>query len=838
MLGPAWRLARVELSAGLAGLGLFAVAVAIGAALLAAVWVSGALLLDAFDRNGRAILGGDAEIEVGATPLDDAVVEAFAALGTVSRVVDLRSTVRAPEGRSATVELRAVDAAYPLYGQLRVEGPDGAAMAPDRALAPDGGIAGAIVDPALTVRLGASLGDVVRLGEVEVRLAGLLRTEPDRLGAGAFMVGPRVIVSLDTLGAAGLVGPGALAEWRYRVRLDPGVPYETFADRAADLEPEVAWDLRSPSDAADRIRRIVARTTTFLGIAGVMALAIALAAAWTSASVWVRKRGRTVALYRLSGAEPRLVAVQHALILGLAAAAAALTGAALGAGLAVAATAPAAAMLPVTPGAFAVAGPALVAAAVVLLGVSGAAIPALAAAAGIPPGAAMRSGEAAADPGARATVLGLGLLVLAVLMAVLRLPSLGLALQAAAGMAAATVVLGLGAYAVSRLAAATAPRGFAAATAARALAERRPTLAKTLAVGIGIAGVTAVVAVRASLDESLQRELPAQLPALVLIDIQPDQRAPVEVLADRSGATGFSAEPNLRAVITAVDGQPAREAIVDASERWVIEGDRSLSWRAEPTAANLLAGDWWPADYDGPPLVSVEEDVAEAFSLAPGARLTYRVLGREITAEVANVREEDHRSFGVDYLLIGSPRPLAAAPHGWIASVEGPDAAIDRFVERLATAAPNVTAVDVRMLVGQVRAAIDGAGLATLAIAGMLLATGALAMAAVVAGDADARGREALVFALVGAARREIAAARWAENAATGLLAAMLGGGAGQLGGWWLAVEALGIDFRPGMAALILPPALGLAAGAVAAAAAGLGAVPRGRGRIARRLSA
>ncbi|NBB83575.1 MAG: hypothetical protein GVY28_09240, partial [Alphaproteobacteria bacterium] len=318
MLGPAWQLARVELRAGLAGLRLFAAAVAIGAALLAAVWVAGALLLDAFDRNGRAILGGDAEIEVGATPLDDTIVQALGDFGTVSRIVDLRSTVRS-DARSATIELRAVDGAYPLYGRLGIEGPEGRSLSPTEALAPRDGVPGAIVDPALTVRLGADLGDIVRLGDAEVRLAALLRSEPDRLGAGAFMVGPRVIVSLAALDRAGLLSRGALADWRYRIRLDPDVALDTFAQRASALEPEVAWDFRTPADAADRIRRIVARTTTFLGIAGVMALAIALSAAWTAAAVWVRKRGRTIALYRLSGAEPRLVGVQHAMVLALAA---------------------------------------------------------------------------------------------------------------------------------------------------------------------------------------------------------------------------------------------------------------------------------------------------------------------------------------------------------------------------------------------------------------------------------------------------------------------------------------------------------------------------------------
>ena len=107
------------------------------------------------------------------------------------------------------------------------------------------------------------------------------------------------------------------------------------------------------------------------------------------------------------------------------------------------------------------------------------------------------------------------------------------------------------------------------------------------------------------------------------------------------------------------------------NKRWTIEGDRSFSWSAVPTGAELLSGEWWPADYDGPPVVSAEEDLQEAFDLVPGDTITYSVLGRSFTSTVANVRKEYHRTFLPEFLMVASPDPFRNAPQSWIMSVEG-----------------------------------------------------------------------------------------------------------------------------------------------------------------------
>ena len=282
--------------------------------------------------------------------------------------------------------------------------------------------------------------------------------------------------------------------------------------------------------------------------------------------------------------------------------------------------------------------------------------------------------------------------------------------------------------------------------------------------------------------------MPDKIPELVLIDVQPDQVAAVRaLLADDPALTELQANPFMRMTVTKVNAVPAEDALKRENKRWTIEGDRSFSWSAAPTGAELLSGEWWPADYDGPPVVSPEEDLQEAFDLVPGDTITYSVLGRSFTSTVANVRKEYHRTFQPEFLMVASPNPFRNAPQSWIMSVEGEtESAVDEFVRSLASEHGNVTSIDIRQIVAQVTEVKNGAVGASLLVALILIVAGGLCLAAVVAAvvaaDVDARRREALVFVLIGASRTEISLARLTEALCIGAIAGIVGGAAGLLG--------------------------------------------------------
>ncbi|MEM9682126.1 MAG: FtsX-like permease family protein [Pseudomonadota bacterium] len=832
--GTLLTLFRIELGAGILGLRLFIGCVAVAAFMLGAIWMLGSGVSDGLAKSGLRILGGNVAITVPQRPLDEVLVARLAETGTLSSVVELRTAAQA-NGIRAPVELKAVDGAYPLLGSIGIAD----AESLERALAVQSGRPGAVVEPSFLSRFDAKIGDTLTLGADDFEIRGLLTMEPDRLSSGRFLVGPRVLIDLAELEATGLVAAGSLADYRYRLRAPPDMTQSAFEAAVRELTPDRGWELHTPADAADRVRRTVDRTTTFLGVSGIVALAIGLAGAWAAVMVWISRRARTIALYRLSGASVPLVVALH----GAIAAIAAFVGLVLGLGAAFAVGVVlvdrVADQLHLGWSLANMIRSALEAGGTLVLGLLGACTAALSAAARIAPGSAMRSGDAMLYPYPRHIALGLIGVALSITLAVVSLPVPGLALVAAAGLAAVAALLVLGGWALARFAARRKPRGFIGLATALGLAAPGAAAIKALSIGIGIAGITAIVAAQNSLEMGLRAELPERIPDLVLIDIQPDQVPVIRARIEQDPALGgLQSNPFMRANILAVNGRPAADALVNPDKDWVIDGDRSFSWTAEPTGAELLAGEWWPVDYAGDPLISAEEDAMEAFNLKPGDRITYSVLGRTFTSEVVNIRKEYHRTFRPEYLLVATPVPFRNAPHSWIMSLQGDnDAAVDALIMDVTAIAPNVTSIDVRRIVSQVTAVIDGALYGSLVMATILLVAGALSLAAVVSADADARRREALSFILVGASRGEIALARFAEALAVGLLAAVVGGIAGFAGGLWLVDEALRVAWAPGYGTYILPAMLGLIAALAACAVGGLGAIPRGRGQLARYLA-
>jgi putative ABC transport system permease protein len=832
-------LVGAEWTAGIFGLRLFIGCVAIATFMMGTVWMLGDGLATMLSRGGTTFLGGDVAVTSTNVPLASDLADRLGRLGAMSEVAELRSSAQAG-GTRVAVELKGVDGAYPLYGSVTLgSGRDfqtvlNPAMSDDKDRRP-----AAIVEPTFLARTGAKVGDDLRLGDREFVIADTLVQEPDRLSVGRFMVGPRIVVGLDALRAAGLIQRGSIVEFRYRLRDLAGAPEDLIA-AVRDLRPEAGWQLETPADAGDRVLRTVDRTTTFLGTVGITAFAIGIAGAWAAAKAWIRRRIRTIALYRLSGATPGMVLSLHAVIVAVAS----LLGLAVGLGTSAAVALPLLEAIttrlhvPLDGGN--VVEQLATVAAILFVGLTGTGLLALSSAAEVSPGAAMRSGEAPPSANRRHGLAGAGLVLIALGMAALSLPIPILAGLMTLGLAAAVAVLALAAGVLAKWVSRRRPRGFLGTVIRQSLENAGPTVTRTITIGVGIIGITAIVAAQNSLQRALTQELPERVPDLVLIDVQPDQVAALRARVDGDPELGgLKADPFMRMTLTQVNGVPVEDALVRDDKSWVIEGDRSFSWAAEPTGAELLAGDWWDRAYDGPPLVSPEEDLMEAFNLKVGDNLTYSVLGRTFTSEVVNIRKEYHRTFRPEYLLMASPQPFRDAPHTWIMSLQGQtDAALDTLIRDVAATHGNVTGIDIRPLVEQVRGVIDGATFASLLMAGLLVVAGAMSLAALVAADVDARRQEALVFSIIGASRREIALVRLAEAAAVGVIAAGLGGLAGGIGSYFVVTEALHVPWAPSAYVFALPLVLGVVSSVVAGVVGGLGAVPGGRGQLIRHLAA
>jgi putative ABC transport system permease protein len=219
------------------------------------------------------ILGGDLAftlIQREATQQEMAFLDAH---GKTSIVATMRAMARTTDGQATLVELKAVDTAYPLFGEATLD-PPGPVF---DALAERDGIFGGAADPTLMARLEIKPGARLTIGSATIEIRAALANEPDKL-AGGIGFGPRLVVTQDALRATGLLQPGSLVRWHYRVRLPANNASDdnakAVAAQARAQLPEAGWEIRSRSNASPRLERNVERFTQFLTIVGLTALLV------------------------------------------------------------------------------------------------------------------------------------------------------------------------------------------------------------------------------------------------------------------------------------------------------------------------------------------------------------------------------------------------------------------------------------------------------------------------------------------------------------------------------------------------------------------------------------
>ncbi len=782
----AWR----ELRGGIAGFRLFLACLALGVAIVAAVGSLAASLEAGIAADATRLLGGDLELRRVYRPLEPETLSFLQARGPTSTLVETRSMVRPVIGDAAPllVELKAVDAPYPLVGQVELDPPQKLA----EALASHDGARGAVADPALFDRLGVHIGDRIKLGAEEFILTAHLVTEPDR-GATVFSLGPRLMIAEDALPATGLLVPGSLVYYETRLSLPPTATERSDAlAKAVRAEfPDSDFRVRTPSDAGPGIKSFARRAALFLNFVGLAALLIGGVGVANAVGAYLEGKRTTIATLKCLGASAGLIARLYlALVLGLAAGGV-LIGLMVGAAAPYIAAPFLAAHFSVPFRAAIHALPLAEAAALGLLAALAFAFLPLARARKVPAADLFRATAPRSIDLRDRLLLGGICLVLAgltVLISADRLLALGFVVAAALCYLLFRVL----AQALGRLAQylARRQRGHPALRLALANLARpgAPTTSVVLSLGLGLTVLVVVVLAQGSLHRQIAQTLPAVAPSFYFIDIQNDQAEPLRAAVARTpGVSAFREVPMLRGRIAAVNGTPADQLTVPKDQQWVLQGDRGLTWSETlPEGSRLTAGQWWPADYRGPPLVSFEEDAAAALGLKPGDHVTISVLGREITAEVASIRAIRWTDLTINFVMVFSPGSFAGAPATWLATASLPPESEAALAHAVAAQFPSVSTIRVKDALAAVDGILSAVGAAITATAGLALASGLLVLASAVLAEERRRIYEAVVLKVLGATRRDLARAFLLEQGLLGLVTGLLAILLGSIASWVL----------------------------------------------------
>jgi putative ABC transport system permease protein len=783
-------------------------------------------------RESRSLIAADAVIATNRpwTPeLRADLDRRLAAAPVVARqeTIEVATMVRPQAGHGIQaahmVELRGVEPGFPFYGTVILQ--DGRPYS--HALLANHG---ALVRPELLAELDLSVGDSLVIGGVPFTIRGVIAVEPGRR-VGAFSFGSRVLVDYDDLRATGLLSFGSRASYKILLKMKESGVVALERDLRRDFRSRFV-SVSSFRSTEDQIGDDLQRAENYLSLVGFVILVLGGIGVWSVTRVFVRQKIRSVAILKCVGATTRQVLAAYVLqvvFLGLA-------GSGLGVLLARIALAAIPERLALALGGtvysltlsavwqgvavgllvsllFSLVPLLEVRRVKPLLLLRGGATAGLPSSSGYPPWwtpAGVRARLAGADW----TQVAAAVLVSGALVAVAgwQASSLRVGAIVCGGFAAVALVLHIASTAIV----------FAVRPIARArwfplrhavLSLGRPgnqTRVILLAVGIGSFFVIGVRSLQANLLQQFSLELGTSGADMFLIDILTPQVDAVRALLSARKAADAGPPrliPVLRARVTGVRGRTTNlDSFEDVRREGSLAREYTITYRnrLEPNE-KIVSGAFWT---DQPPLpenaqpaeVSIEKGMHERFKIDVGDIVRFDILGRILEARVTSVREvqwEDARNGG--FMFVFRPGPFAHAPQTWIGILRAPadPAERGRLQRDLVAQFPNVSAIDVREVLAQLRQAVGNVTLAISIVGGIALLSGVLILAGAVAMTKFQRVYEAAILRTLGASTRMLAAMLALEYGALGLLAGAVGASAAVALAWAVSRHVLDIPWRP-----------------------------------------
>lgn len=793
-LRAAWAIARRDLHASFRGLRLLFVCLLLGVTTLAAIGSLTASITGELASRGQTILGGDVEVGMMQREATEQEMAALRSLGWVSTTIRTRAMAQSADAAVLT-EFKGVDQAYPLYGEFKVS--------PSRRSASEG----VFVDRSLADRLSLRVGSRLRYGEADYRVGGIIVEEPDRVGEG-FTLGPVAITDVDGLRRAQLLLPGALYETKYRLALRPGITPDQAIERLKARFPAASWELRSRDRAAPGASRFFERMGQFLSLIGLAALVIAGIGVSSGVASYLGSKRDGIATMKVLGATSTDVARIYLLQVGAVALAGVVIGLVAGAALPPLIVAALGDLLPVAPEAAVHIQPLALAAAYGLLIAIAFALPPLARAKRLPAAAQFRTvveGGRGIDWGTLVRVGLAGTAVAGLAVWTARDP---LFAASVLGAVLGTLLLLVGLGSLIRVAAKHLPRPRRPLLRLAVANLHRPgaqTVALVIALGLALTLFVTLAAIQTSLTAEITRTVPQKAPDLFVLDIPaPDSQRFVTTVRAQAPGARLNMVPTMRGTITAYGTTRVADLKQLPEGAWFLRGERGVTYsEVPPQGSDVVAGRWWPRNYAGPPLVSLDQEAAKVMGVRVGDTLTVSILGREITARIASLREIHWESMGFNYIMVFSPNAVRDAPHSLTSTIEldgGGEGAVARAIVRTF---PSASVIPTAEVIGQVRTVLDQMATAILLSASVAILAGIAVLVGAIAASRQARAYDSVILKTLGATRGQILGAQAAEY---GLLAALLAALALALGltaAWFVIVQIFEFRWAPDWAVVL-----------------------------------
>ena len=669
---------------------------------------------------------------------------------------------------SSLATVKGVSTGYPLRGRVRVADQLFGEQREVETIPPSGSV---WTDGALMSRLGVSVGDTVQVGEADLTIDAVLTYRPDQ-SIGFASLAPSIVVNLADMPATNLINEGSRVSYALLVAGDED-NVDAFYEAMEDNLPDSVRS-RNREDSSERAGNAADRAQRFLSLTAVISVLLSAVAIAMSARRFAQRRMDTVALMKSLGATQRFVITAASLQLVLLGLLGALIGSALG--FAVEATVTGmlrdlfASDLP-DPGL----GPVWLGVGAALVLLIGFSLPSLIQLRDTPPLRVLRKDAMPPAP-SRLFVGGTALVAVAALLYQMIGDGLMLLIVLGGMLVVSALLYVLGRGLVSAMGRSRSGVGIAWRYGLANVSRRgRDSTVQVVAFGLGLTVLLLLTFVRTDLLAGWQQTLDEDAPNNFLINIQPQERESIGQIFADAGVAVPDFVPLVRARMTTINGEDVktREYPVEDGE-WMANREANLTWASRMSDSNtLVEGEWWPEDYDGPPLVSVEAEAATELGVGIGDKLVFLIAGREIELEISSLREVNWDSFQPNFFMVLSPGALENFPATFIASLNVPGENRDVLLN-LVRQHPTVSVIDLDTILNQVKSIVDKASLAVQAVFIFTLAAGIAVLFAAVQSTIDERRFESAMLRALGVRRRTVLSGVLTEFAAIGFAAGLL----------------------------------------------------------------
>lgn len=772
-----FRLALREWRGGTRGFRIFLGCLILGVAVMATVLSLGSAIRYTMAKESRTLLGGDVEIYQSNSPISAEQLSFIQHYGTPSLTLEMRAMAHYKE-TNTLVELKAIDAHYPLVGTLETSPATSKASGSD-----------IIVARELLERLNAQMGDSITIASATFRIAGILEREPDRI-VNAFSFGPRLLLTHEQLTETGLIMPGALVRYRYRVLLNEGQSVKTFTTALEKAFPKNSWRVRDASEANESLKQFIGRLEMFLSLAALATLLLGGVGISGAVRAFLDKKATTIAILKTLGSSERTVFQTYGIFVSIVT----LVGVVIGLAIAVGVTAlllpSLSTLLPTDSGFRLYPGALLGAGWFGAITVATFAFSPIDRGIQVRPAMLMRGGELRqpirTQRGAIYTVYALILLIVSLMIVTPNSTiSSGFVLMAAVSF--------LLFHSCGKLVQSLAKRITSIRTPWLRLAisnlhrPGNPTNTIIMAIGIGLTVMVTLVLVEGNIQKRITETIPHEAPSLFMLDIQPYQKEEILAkLAQNPAVSHVETTPMVRGTISAIKGIPVDQLPEKQQKHWTLRGDRGFTYATTlPVHSNIVQGEWWVSDYHGTPLVSVDSALEKDLDLALGDHLTLSIAGEEVDVTIASFRKVDYATLNINFALVLSPGVIEDLPHTFLATLRVSDEPKEiALVNGLATDFPNVSAIRISETLQQVNTIIGYISIALTITVSITLVAGILVLSGALTAVQDKRIYDTVLFKLLGAKRRTIIAAYLTEWLILGAITALIASGLGSFGAW------------------------------------------------------